>query len=528
MKRGFIVVSLTILLCPAMLYPQSPVARTGVAQDILDTSAVLVGTVKPLGLTTAWQFEYGATSSYGITTAGDSINDPGNALCLDSAGAYAAVPDGAQLELVNGFTLEAWFRLDSLTPSGQVSRILTKVVGGDNYGYSLGIDEFGKIWYTSFGWEDYVTATSYIDTGVWYHVAVILDAGNNANFYVNGNYKETVLGSHPAGQNTDTMYIGYYPAGWYFKGLIDEVRIWNTMLADSTIKNWIGKTVTSAHPDYGHLVGYWCFNETSGTTAHDQSSYHNDGTLQNKATFLSGARDIPVYQNVTGLTANSLYHFRVDASNGAGSAYGNDSAFATLSPLPIQMASLTATIANHAVMLEWTTVSETNNYGFYVERHRQDSTLFRTVSTLIPGAGTSLSQHHYSWVDSTVTGGNYIYRVRQIDLNGAASYSQPITVNVVLGVNDEAAPMVFQLNQNYPNPFNPTTVIKFSVDKQEHATVKVYNILGEEVAQLFDGMAEPGHYYKLNFDGSQTGSGIYFYRIITDSHTAVKKMLMIK
>ncbi len=200
----------------------------------------------------------------------------------------------------------------------------------------------------------------------------------------------------------------------------------------------------------------------------------------------------------------------------------------TNAALPIQLASLTATTTTSGVKLEWTTVSETNNYGFYVERHRQDSTVFQTVSGLIAGAGTSLSQHHYSWVDNMVTSGNYIYRVRQVDLNGAVSYSQPITVNVVLSVSGDVAPKKFQLLQSYPNPFNPSTMIKFSVEHAEHATLIVYNLLGQEVARLFDGMAEAGHYYDISFNASALGSGVYLYRIVTSSHTEVKKMVLMK
>ncbi|MGA2623399.1 MAG: LamG-like jellyroll fold domain-containing protein [Bacteroidota bacterium] len=196
--------------------------------------------------------------------------------------------------------------------------------------------------------------------------------------------------------------------------------------------------------------------------------------------------------------------------------------------LPIQLASLTATTTANGVKLEWTTVSETNNYGFYVERRPQSTTTFATVSDLIPGVGTSLQVHQYEWTDMNVGPTTYVYRLKQMDLTGHVAYSNEITVASVLSVNGEAAPKVFQLVQNYPNPFNPTTEIKFSVEKQEHATVKVYSMLGQEVAQLFDGIAEPGHYYKFNFDGSRFGSGMYFYRIITDSHSAVRKMLMLK
>jgi hypothetical protein len=113
-------------------------------------------------------------------------------------------------------------------------------------------------------------------------------------------------------------------------------------------------------------------------------------------------------------------------------------------------------------------------------------------------------------------------------LSGGVSYSPGITVAGVMGVNGEEAPRVFQLIQNYPNPFNPSTFIKFTVEKPEHAVMKVYNVLGQEVASLFEGMAEPGHYFQFNFDATALGSGIYIYRIVTDSHSAVRKMLMIK
>ena len=203
-------------------------------------------------------------------------------------------------------------------------------------------------------------------------------------------------------------------------------------------------------------------------------------------------------------------------------------ALGTNDALPIQLASLTATTAAKSVKLEWTTISETNNYGFYVERKPQNGVTFATVSDLIPGANTSLEEHHYSWTDSTVTVGNYAYRLQQVDLNGAAAYSRTIVVSVVLGVNNDPAPKKFQLLQNYPNPFNPSATIKFSVEHAEHATLIVYDVLGQEVARLFDGVAEPGHYYRLTFDGSRVGSGLYIYRIVTSSHTDVKKMVLLK
>lgn len=203
----------------------------------------------------------------------------------------------------------------------------------------------------------------------------------------------------------------------------------------------------------------------------------------------------------------------------------------TVSPvLPIQLGSFSGTATADGVKLAWSTFSEVNNYGFYVERRSATDSLFRTVSGLIPGAGTSLEVHHYTWTDTAVLAGKYRYRLRQLDLDASETISSEITVTVsgALAVTPERAPRVFELRQNYPNPFNPTTTVKFSVAKPEHATVKVYDMLGQEVMVLFNGPAEPGRYYGVNFDASALPSGLYFYRIVTESRADVKKMMLLK
>gem|GEM_PF-1794353 len=199
--------------------------------------------------------------------------------------------------------------------------------------------------------------------------------------------------------------------------------------------------------------------------------------------------------------------------------------------LPIELAAFTGSVANStSARLSWTTVSETNIYGFFVERRSGQETAFTTVSDLIAGAGTSLEVHQYAWTDQNLKPSTYRYRLRLVNLNSDVSYSNEISIDVkeLAGVDGEAAPRVFILQQNYPNPFNPTSVIKFSVEKAEHAVLTVYNMMGQEVAKLFDGPAEPGHYYRAQFDGSHLPSGLYYYRIVTDSRTDVKKLLLLK
>jgi len=88
-------------------------------------------------------------------------------------------------------------------------------------------------------------------------------------------------------------------------------------------------------------------------------------------------------------------------------------------------------------------------------------------------------------------------------------------------------PKVFALNQNYPNPFNPSTTIRFSLPKSESVTLKVYNILGEEIRTVVNSRLEAGD-YTWAFDGSNLASGIYYYRIEAGEFQDVRKMVLIK
>ena len=88
-------------------------------------------------------------------------------------------------------------------------------------------------------------------------------------------------------------------------------------------------------------------------------------------------------------------------------------------------------------------------------------------------------------------------------------------------------PEKFSLNQNYPNPFNPTTTIAYSLPKASDVTVKVYDILGNEVKTLVSGFKNAGN-YNVNFDASGLSSGVYYYKIQADGFTDVKKLTLLK
>ena len=88
-------------------------------------------------------------------------------------------------------------------------------------------------------------------------------------------------------------------------------------------------------------------------------------------------------------------------------------------------------------------------------------------------------------------------------------------------------PSKYNLSQNYPNPFNPTTNIKFDIPKNEFATMKVYDMLGKEITTLVNEKLNAGT-YSVDWNASEYPSGVYFYRLQTDSYTEVKKMILTK
>ncbi len=104
-----------------------------------------------------------------------------------------------------------------------------------------------------------------------------------------------------------------------------------------------------------------------------------------------------------------------------------------------------------------------------------------------------------------------------------------LTNGLVTGVakTNPGTPATYALSQNYPNPFNPSTEINYSVPQKGFVTLKVYNVLGQEVATLFEGERQAGE-YAVNFNASQLTSGVYFYRLQAGNSSITKKMILMK
>lgn len=202
----------------------------------------------------------------------------------------------------------------------------------------------------------------------------------------------------------------------------------------------------------------------------------------------------------------------------------------TNDPLPVEMSTFTVSANRLNTQLEWSTMTETNCDGWEVEKKQSASMEYgvRSVQSdwtdagFVKAAGTSNSPKHYSFTERNLSPGTYSYRLKLIDRNGSFTYSAE--VNVVVG----AAPRVFSLGQNYPNPFNPATTIEFTLPADGRASLKVFDVLGREVATLLDEGRKAGEIQRVVFDASRLASGVYIARLESGGKQLFRKMVLIK
>lgn len=99
--------------------------------------------------------------------------------------------------------------------------------------------------------------------------------------------------------------------------------------------------------------------------------------------------------------------------------------------------------------------------------------------------------------------------------------------SVVVGVENEVVLNEYKLEQNYPNPFNPSTTISFNLANSGSTSLKIYDVIGNQVVELVNGNLEAG-WHKVDFDASKLTSGIYFYTLTSGSFTETRKMTLLK
>jgi hypothetical protein len=249
-------------------------------------------------------------------------------------------------------------------------------------------------------------------------------------------------------------------------------------------------------------LGVW-----ATTNGGDNWFEFNGGTMLNTYTVRA------LVFNSTG--NHTLFAGRASATANLGGVYEY-----TFSFVPVELVSFSAEVFAGDVDLSWITATELNNYGFQIERRNSESNEWVNIG-FVNGGGSSTETRYYSFSDNSVSVGKYFYRLKQMDFNGSYEYSSEIEATVLEVLND------FALNQNYPNPFNPSTRIAFSIPNSSFVSLKVFDILGNEVTTLINRELAGGS-YEVEFVGNNLPSGVYFYTIAAGEFTKTLKMILSK
>jgi hypothetical protein len=277
---------------------------------------------------------------------------------------------------------------------------------------------------------------------------------------------------------------------------------------DSSIVNNVVLQPASAEPEIGYdnRTVHWRFNYANGTGPLVKFTPQTDSVV------------VGTY-NVTGLLAQYdmgqpgdlpiRYHVYADNAGVPGtSLYNQLITVASSETGPDQW----KTVDTHS---EATLHNLTGPFWVWIET-------VSTADTAFPAILGDDSQpwddaHNYTWNGTGAPAtANYFYNI----------HATIVSTNAVSD-NTHVIPAQWTLEQNFPNPFNPTTEIRYSVPRTERMTLKVFNVMGQEVATLVDGQVAPGS-YTAHFDASSLSSGVYIYRIESASFSAAHKMLLMK
>lgn len=198
-------------------------------------------------------------------------------------------------------------------------------------------------------------------------------------------------------------------------------------------------------------------------------------------------------------------------------------------PLPVNLSSFSATYINNLPRINWSTQAETDNIGWYIHcsnlNNYEESLILNT--SLIPGNGTTSQPSFYSYTDEheIYEGFTYWYWLESVSGSGETETFGPVSLTIPTEENNiPAIPLATELYHNFPNPFNPSTLISFDIKEDENGRLSIYNVKGQLI--LTDKFESGRHQY--TWDASDEASGIYLYKLKTNSYIKIMKMILVK
>ncbi|MBI4810067.1 MAG: T9SS type A sorting domain-containing protein [Ignavibacteriales bacterium] len=153
-------------------------------------------------------------------------------------------------------------------------------------------------------------------------------------------------------------------------------------------------------------------------------------------------------------------------------------------------------------------------------------TQYKIPQSVIGNGGTVVTNNNHR-ITGTV-GQNLIGITSSNSFSSSAGFWY-IPGRILTSIEQSAStlPLEYRLKQNYPNPFNPSTTIKFDIPQASYVTLKIYNMLGQELTELINEEKKPGA-YNVTWNAFGFSSGIYFYRMTAGNFSDIKKMLLVR
>ncbi|MDE2999118.1 MAG: T9SS type A sorting domain-containing protein [Gemmatimonadota bacterium] len=360
-----------------------------------------------------------------------------------------------------------------------------------------------------------IPANGYIGT---VHIVGAADAPEGASFYVKSAVIALATGSADSLDVSAAIVVVAAPTGPSVMGMGDALMAGNMVQipADESVQITVGlEDVMSDTPSVSWTVA----EEGEGTL----SILDKEGMmleLDEQMMLMDAPSEIVL--KVTGGSLLVTVKATVDGHETEAVTF----AFSQLNPA--ELASFDGAMQENQVVLNWSTVSQTNNAGWRILRS-VDGETFEAVGDFVQGAGTSDALMNYSFEDKNLPGVEKVYyRLEQVDLDGSISKSN--VIEVLLGAR-MPLPTEFAVNV-YPNPFNPSTTISYELPEGAPVSVVIYDVLGQQVRHLISQFNSAGR-YSVQWDardnqGRGVASGVYIAKVDAGTATLSQKMLLLK
>jgi hypothetical protein len=190
-------------------------------------------------------------------------------------------------------------------------------------------------------------------------------------------------------------------------------------------------------------------------------------------------------------------------------------------PLPVEMASFDGSVADGEVRLSWSTASERNNAGFRVQRSTPETESWTTLG-FVDGHGTTAEAQRYRFTDADLPyqGRTFTYRLKQVDTDGQARFSDPITV-------ERSTPEAVRLRSVFPNPARSQATVRYTLPEKASVRVALYDVLGRRVRTLVDATQEAGRKAET-VEVSSLSGGVHFLRLRAGDTVQTKKLVVVR